>query len=215
MDKADRRWGVIILTHGRADRVITYSTLRKEGYTGPIYLLCDDEDEDLAKYKETFADKVIVFNKEEWIGKSDAFYNESPSGTPLYARNAASYITKHQLGWTHFIMMDDDYYHTYLKWNEFDKSSGCHKMRCKEATDLDALFDICFDLLDDTHADVIGLAQGGDMIGGARGSGGLNLVKRKVMNVFFIATDRCPTFRGFMNEDVNLYVEPSNNHFMF
>ena len=33
-----------ILTHGRADNVITYNTLRNHGYTGRIVLIIDDED---------------------------------------------------------------------------------------------------------------------------------------------------------------------------
>ena len=32
-------FAAFILTHGRADNVITYNTLRKQGYTGKIILL--------------------------------------------------------------------------------------------------------------------------------------------------------------------------------
>jgi hypothetical protein len=32
---------VFILTHGRADRVYTYKTIRNQGYTGPIYLVIE------------------------------------------------------------------------------------------------------------------------------------------------------------------------------
>lgn len=35
---------VFILTHGRADSVITDKTLRKCGYTGPIVYVIDNED---------------------------------------------------------------------------------------------------------------------------------------------------------------------------
>ena len=45
MNKSD--FAVIILTHGRHDRVYTIDSLRKSGYTGEIYLLCDDEDKQL------------------------------------------------------------------------------------------------------------------------------------------------------------------------
>ena len=45
MNKSD--FAVIILTHGRHDRVYTIDNLRKSGYTGEIYLLCDDEDKQL------------------------------------------------------------------------------------------------------------------------------------------------------------------------
>ena len=40
-----------ILTHGRPDRVLTYEKLRKHGYTGKIYIVCDDEDKTLPEYR--------------------------------------------------------------------------------------------------------------------------------------------------------------------
>ena len=39
-----------ILTHGRADSVITDKTLRKFGYTGPIVYVIDNEDKAAADY---------------------------------------------------------------------------------------------------------------------------------------------------------------------
>lgn len=33
-----------ILTHGRPDKVLTYRTLRRAGYTGKIFIVVDDED---------------------------------------------------------------------------------------------------------------------------------------------------------------------------
>ena len=38
------KFAAFILTHGRADDVLTYDTLRRCGYTGKIYLLVDNED---------------------------------------------------------------------------------------------------------------------------------------------------------------------------
>ncbi|EFI4081186.1 TPA: hypothetical protein J5F60_004390 [Escherichia coli] len=35
---------VFILTHGRPDKVLTYRTLRRAGYTGKIFIVVDDED---------------------------------------------------------------------------------------------------------------------------------------------------------------------------
>ena len=53
-----------ILTHGRPDRVLTYDKLRKHGYTGKIYIVCDDEDKTLPEYRKRFGD-VLVFSKAE------------------------------------------------------------------------------------------------------------------------------------------------------
>ena len=65
MNKSD--FAVIILTHGRHDRVYTIDSLRKSGYTGEIYLLCDDEDKQLDLYKEKYKDKVLVFSKKNML----------------------------------------------------------------------------------------------------------------------------------------------------
>ena len=69
----DRNFAVFILTHGRADSVCTFKTLREQGYTGKIYLFCDNEDKQIAKYKNLYgSDTVIVFNKQDAIDVTDS-----------------------------------------------------------------------------------------------------------------------------------------------
>ena len=43
-------FAVFILSHGRADRVITYDVLRKQGYTGKIYIIIDNLDNQRDEY---------------------------------------------------------------------------------------------------------------------------------------------------------------------
>lgn len=43
---------VFILTHGRANNVITMDTLKKCGYTGKCYIVIDNEDDQEAEYKK-------------------------------------------------------------------------------------------------------------------------------------------------------------------
>jgi hypothetical protein len=63
---------IFILTHGRPDKVITYKTLQKSGYTGKIYFIVDNEDKSLEKYKTNFGeDKIIFFDKKEMADKID------------------------------------------------------------------------------------------------------------------------------------------------
>lgn len=38
------KFACFILTYGRPQNQQTYRSLRKHGYTGPIYLIIDDED---------------------------------------------------------------------------------------------------------------------------------------------------------------------------
>ena len=53
---------VFILTHGRADRVITYNALRKSGYTGRIVLVIDNEDTQAREYISVFQDFLCLGN---------------------------------------------------------------------------------------------------------------------------------------------------------
>lgn len=62
---------VFILTHGRADRVDTIKTLRKSGYTGPIWLVIDNEDEQRSEYEKLPVTGVYVFDKAEEMKRTD------------------------------------------------------------------------------------------------------------------------------------------------
>ena len=209
-----RQYGVFILSHGRPNKQLTYTTLRREGYTGPIRIVCDDEDSTVEDYKKNFPGEVLVFNKAETIKKTETFYNQPYHKTVMYARHTL-YDFSRQLGWTHFIMMDDDYYHIYFKWNHYYKEVGLTRFKGMEAQRLDELFDATFDLLADSRASTISFAQGGDTLGGSSGKAGTHWISRKAMNSHFVDVNRPLDFRGFVNEDVNLYAEFPGNRFIF
>ena len=48
-----------ILTHGRPDKVLTYRTLRRAGYTGKIFIVVDDEDKTRHQYMAEFGEQVV------------------------------------------------------------------------------------------------------------------------------------------------------------
>ncbi|HEC4426053.1 TPA: hypothetical protein ACGTJ8_004598, partial [Escherichia coli] len=48
-----------ILTHGRPDKVLTYRTLRRAGYTGKIFIVVDDEDKTRHQYMAEFGEQVL------------------------------------------------------------------------------------------------------------------------------------------------------------
>ena len=209
-----RQYGVFIMSHGRPDKQFTYTTLRREGYTGPIRIVCDDEDSTVDQYKANFPGEVLVFNKVETIKKTETFYNQPYHKTVMYARHTL-YDFSRQLGWTHFIMMDDDYYHIYFKWNHYYKEVGLTRFKGMEAQRLDELFDATFDFLAVSKANTISFAQGGDTLGGSSGKAGTHYLSRKAMNSHFVDVSRPLDFRGFVNEDVNLYAEFPGNRFIF
>ena len=80
---ANRKSAVFILSHGRPDNVITYQTLKRQGYTGKIFIIVDDGDKTLKEYKSRFKDEVIVFSKKHYAGKFDIMDNLDRKSTRL------------------------------------------------------------------------------------------------------------------------------------
>jgi hypothetical protein len=200
--KANKNIAVFILTHGRPENVITYRTLRNQGYTGKIYLIVDDEDKTIQQYKDKYKDEVIVFSKKDYEGKFDIMDNFDNRKVIVYARNACYDIARN-LGLDYFFEYEDDY--TMFQYRFIEKDS----LRGVTIKNLDVVLDAMVSCLNDVNATTIAFAQGGDFIGGA-GSFKNNTFKRKAMNsfVFKVHEDKKDDtiFIGRMNDDVNTYL---------
>lgn len=196
-------FAAMILTHGRADNVITLRTLRRQGYTGRVVLVVDDSDRQLEQYR-TLAETVpgvdlAVFSKADVAATFDEADTNPDRRTIVYARNACFPIAR-DLGLDYFVELDDDYTDFLFR---YVRDDGVVKGRlCR---DLDAVFTIMLDFLDDTGAACVALSQGGDHMGGAAATV-LKGLRRKAMNSLFHRTDRPVTYLGRVNEDVNTYV---------
>ena len=191
---------VFILTHGRSDRVYTYKTIRNEGYTGPIYLVIDNEDDQEDEYIRRYGrDTVVIFDKASRAEKTDTPDLSHDHRTIIYARNECFDIAK-QLGYRYFLELDDDY-SAFMYRYEIDG-----KMGMKRATDLDTLFEYMLQFLDNSGAITVAFAQGGDMIGGVDNGNFKKKLLRKAMNTFFCDVTKPFEFIGRINEDVNMYV---------
>lgn len=193
-------FAVFILTHGRPDKVLTFNTLRKQGYTGKIFLIVDDGDKTLKKYREAFGEQVLVFSKKEIEKTFDTGDNFKNRQVIVYARNACFEIAE-KIGLRYFIQMDDDYYGFQYRFNGKFES----KIRMVK-TGLDGIFQAVFNFYKTTSAKSICLGQGGDYIGGTV-STTVDMVKtkRKAMNSFFCDVQRPFKFHGRINEDVITY----------
>ena len=133
-----RKFAAFILTHGRPDNVITFDKLRASGYTGPVYLIIDNEDETADRYRSKFgAGNVIVFDKKAMADKIDEANNFDNRKVIVHARNASFDIAE-SLGLTHFVQLDDDYYFFGYR----DKAGA------KTIRNLDAAFVATCDFLD-------------------------------------------------------------------
>lgn len=201
MAMKNSNFAVFILTHGRADNVITYHTLRRSGYTGKIYLIIDNEDKTAEKYRELYGEDVIMFDKKSVADTTDEGDNFDDRRTITHARNACFEIAK-KVGVTYFIQLDDDYGQFKFRINNKNKYPSD---RYLIKTQLDNIFDLLLDFYKSTNFLSIAMSQGGDWIGGSESSFTKYPMKRKCMNSFICSTERPFKFVGRMNEDVNTY----------
>lgn len=194
-----RNYCVFILSYGRANDITTLQTLRKQGYTGSVYIVVSDDDPELLKYRKNYPDMLIEFKREKAVEEMgiDFMDNMTELSGVICARNYLFKIAKNK-GVDYFIELDDDYNifsYRYKKNNQLLQRS---------IKNLDKAFETTFKLLDDTNARVISWSQGGDLIGGIT-SNWKHKILRKAMNSFFCKTDRPFKFFGRINEDTNMY----------
>lgn len=191
-----------ILTHGRADNVLTYQTLRRSGYTGRIVLVIDDEDESADEYRKRYGRDVVQFSKDEVVKRFDIGDNfTGKRGVIIYARNACFDIAR-EIGAKYFIELDDDYTQFTFRFN----NGG--EFKEKGIKNLDKIFALMVDYFVSLgpRCKTLAMAQGGDFIGGKNGAFGEKIfLSRKAMNSFMCCIERPFDFVGRINEDVNTY----------
>lgn len=189
-----------ILTHGRPDRVYTLDTIRRCGYTGPVFLVVDDEDPTRQQYIDTFGEEmVLTFSKEEAAETFDVGDNFDGRRGVVYARNA-SFDLARKAGFRYFMQLDDDYTGFYFRFDE-KQQYGVWRAEC-----LDEVWGAMLEYFETIPALSICISQGGDHMGGAKYFKELFSL-RKVMNTFICDVERPFKFPGRINEDTTAYVD--------
>lgn len=194
-------FAVFILTHGRPEFLEkwTVHTLNFRGYTGPWFVVLDDEDPTREEYARRFgADRIRLFHKDD--ADTDMGDNGGPRGVSVYARNAVNGIAE-SMGLTWTLTLDDDYQYFGHRFVDGEQLRGCKTHR------LDEVMEFYLDFLEDTGALTVAFAQGGDFMGGAGSPFLTTRIRRKAMNSFFTRVDRPIRWVGRLNEDVNTYIE--------
>lgn len=194
---------VFIISHGRPDKVVTLRTLRRCRYTGPVFIVCDNEDKTVDQYRKNHgAEMVLVFDKLHYASLVDSCDNFQNRRTTTHARNACFDLAAER-GVEYFLVLDDDY--TEFKYN-YDISGAFKRSFIRN---IDLVFAAALRFLDsDERIDSVCFIQGGDLIGGDSSlkKGIFPFKKRKAMNSFFCNTARRFWFFSRLNEDVNTYL---------
>lgn len=190
---------VFILSYKRADRMLTINSLLRANYTGKYYIILGNDEPNIDDYINNFGeDKIIIFNKEDYLDSTDTCDNYKKKNIVLYARNFCFDIAK-QLGYKYFLELDDDYTNFRYRYEKDGQFRTCY------VREFDEVVDIMIDFLDTTKAHAVAFGQSGDYIGGKDSSLARAKIKRKAMNSFFCTTERPFNFLGTINEDVNTY----------
>lgn len=204
-------FGAFILSNGRPrEAETTINTLARCGYTGPWWLVLDDEDPTHGKYVRRWgAERLLTFHKDD--AAQDMGDNGGVRGVIVYARNAVDGLAR-ELGLTHYIVLDDDYSDVQYRWPE----PRGKVLRTTSLRNLDAALEAMCDFLETTGALAVAMGQGGDFFGGPFGKFYRVGLSRKAMNSFVIRTGSPLRFVGRTNEDVNAYVTLGNRgHLLF
>ena len=192
-------FAIFILTHGRANRVITVKTLERCGYTGKWYIVIDNEDDQESEYRNIYGERVLQFDKVAISKTFDTMDTSDDRRTIVYARNACFDLAK-QIGIRYFLELDDDYKSFEWRWIE----NG--KLKVESVSDMNMICDLMIDFLTESNVLTVAMAQGGDFIGGKDGGNLKKRLLRKAMNSFFCDVQKPFKFTGRINEDVNTYV---------
>jgi hypothetical protein len=198
-------FAIFILTHGRADRVVTFDLLQRFGYMGRLYIVIDDEDKQGDEYRKRFGDRVLMFCKRDVASRIDEGNNFGDRRSILFARNACWDLAR-QVGVRYFMQLDDDY--TGFCYRLSSDGHYLQQSVLVRKTFNDAL-NRMVDLMRHVPLHSVATSQGGDWIGGGaqmigkRSNGNSIMFRRKVMNSWICCTDRSFQFVGLMNEDVN------------
>ena len=193
-------FAVFIMVYGRPEKMWTYRSLRKQGYTGKIFLVADNLDLTVEGYKKKYGNELIVFDKKKAAFNVDAGDNSGDLRSTLFSANTIPELAKER-GIAHFFIMCDDYTTFSYK---FDKNLSYKERPIKN---LDAVFEalLCFyrgfDVL------IVAMAQNGDFIGGKNSRWAREVkLHRKAMNTLLCSIERPFKFMGRLNEDVTTYV---------
>lgn len=150
---------ILVISHGRAGNVKTLNALDHFGYSGPWYIVIDNEDAQAEDYRSCYgSDHIVVFDKAleaSRLDVADNFTGRLGRKSTVYVRNASFDIAR-RLGFRYFMVLDDDY--NYFRF----VLDGSRRYTCRRCTRLDSVLDICLDYFTRTPSlTTIAWLQGG------------------------------------------------------
>lgn len=190
-------FAVFILTHGRAKQQKTLNTLQKCGYTGRLFLVIDDEDEQGKAYREMYGDQVVVFSKKKIEKFFDTMTNRKEYRSVVYARNAV-YAIARERNIRFAFTADDDITSLQFRVVRDNKLKGFN------IYDSDALFESMSSYMDNAGLAILGFSQAGAYVGGMNSGKYKDGCQRMVSQAMLFDTEHPVMARGIFNEDLHM-----------
>lgn len=197
-------FAVMIISHGRPE-CQTFQVLKSSGYTGKIYIICDDEDAKLEQYKSIYGDIIRVFHKDDSeFDIGDNF--KGPNQVCVFAKNECLKYAK-ELGLKYMLMMDDDLSSLVYRYN----NQG--KLESKKVNNFDDLLELLFDFLDSVdRLTCISFGRVMDYMGGVNGN--YSNILNFSYNSFLFRVDKIFAQKGRIMEDAIWNVENIHNGYL-
>ena len=188
------KFAVFILTHGRADIIKTVDFLQKSGYTGDIWVVIDNEDDQEDLYREKFGDKVIQFDKRDYVPITDLGDNEDGRKIGVFARNFIQDKAK-EMGYDYHLQLDDDIMGLNYRFVEDEKLKS---IVCKK---LDSVFEAFVDYMDSAPITALSFGHPAYYVGGSLKNFSKGMIP-KTMTTFMMRADDLQYFHMRMNDDI-------------
>lgn len=190
-------FAVFILSHGRANEILTVNMLKRGNYTGDWYVVIDNEDDQEEIYREKFGEHILQFDKKAEAEKTDTGDLDNDRRVGVFARNAIQDMAK-EMGYKYHLQLDDDFRYLYLRFPTGKGSS----LTSIEVKNLDRLFEILLDFMDSTPVSWISFALSSDYLGGKNSNRYRKKLLPKTMGSFLMRADDIVRFKMRMNDDI-------------
>lgn len=191
----DKRFAVFILSHGRAKTISTYSALRRHGYTGPMYVVIDNEDDQEPLYREKFGNDIIQFDKRDYVALTDLGDLDDDRRIGVFARNFIQDKAA-EMGYKYHLQLDDDIHG--FTWRTVRDG----RLVCVMVRDIDAVLSAMLDYMDSAPFTALSFGLAIYYVGGLSNSTWKKQMIPKTMTTFIMRKDEKHYFHMRMNDDI-------------
>jgi len=191
----NKRFAVFILSHGRAKTITTYDVMRKYGYTGDMYVVIDNEDEQENEYRKRFGKDIIQFDKREYVLKTDLGDLDDDRRIGVLARNFIQDKAQ-DMGYQYHLQLDDDI-HDFVA-----RVIINNKLVCKKIYDLDTVFESILYYMDNTPFTALSFGIPPYYSGGLNNGSWKKQMIPKTMTTFIMRANDKRYFHMRMNDDI-------------